>query len=572
MKNTVFRMVLKGACNRTMGVYLNGSNAYGLFQESYSLSYYVDKSKIISELVPLIELRKNIRERSGEHRGKGMKYVAITRPRRFGKTTMANMIASYFGKGVDSHEEFDTLKVSEFPWYKKHLNRHNVIHIMFNEKPDNLTYSSYIKRIKTLLLKDLSKAYPDAGIEMDEPVWDALREIYEYCGNEKFIFILDEWDYIYHQDYVADRDKLDFTKFLSNLLKDKAYVEMAYMTGILPIAKYSSGSELNMFCEYTIVTEEKYSEYFGFTESEVDDLFKRYLQGTSEPEVTRAGLRFWYDGYHTKSGERVYNPRSVVLALENNNLGNYWTSSGPYDELFTYISKNVDEMKDDVGLLISGIPVPAKVQEYAATSMDLKTKDEVFSAMVVYGFLNYENGCVSIPNKELMDKFAEMAQKEESLGSVYRLTKESARMLAATKAGDTKTMTEILQFAHNTESTLLVYNSEAELTYVINLVYLQARDYYRIEREDKAGLGYVDFIYYPIRKDDDAIIIELKVNHTADEAIQQIKDRQYALKFAGKIGEKPEYTGRILAVGIAYNKDDPDRRHECKVEVLRERL
>ena len=344
------------------------------------------------------------------------------------------------------------------------------------------------------------------------------------------------------------------------------------MTGILPIAKYSSGSELNMFCEYTIVTEEKYSEYFGFTESEVDDLFKRYLQGTSEPEVTRAGLRFWYDGYHTKSGERVYNPRSVVLALENNNLGNYWTSSGPYDELFTYISKNVDEMKDDVGLLISGIPVPAKVQEYAATSMDLKTKDEVFSAMVVYGFLNYENGCVSIPNKELMDKFAEMAQKEESLGSVYRLTKESARMLAATKAGDTKTMTEILQFAHNTESTLLVYNSEAELTYVINLVYLQARDYYRIKREDKAGLGYVDFIYYPIRKDDDAIIIELKVNHTADEAIQQIKDRQYALKFAGKIGEKPEYTGRILAVGIAYNKDDPDRRHECKVEVLRERL
>lgn len=137
--------------------------------------------------------------------------------------------------------------------------------------------------------------------------------------------------------------------------------QWAYMTGILPIAKYSSGSELNMFCEYTMVTEEKYSEYFGFTESEVDDLFDRYLQGTAEPKVTRAGLRFWYDGYHTKSGERVYNPRSVVLALENNNLGNYWTSSGPYDELFTYIEKDVDQMKDYVGLLISGIPVPAKV-------------------------------------------------------------------------------------------------------------------------------------------------------------------------------------------------------------------
>ena len=71
---------------------------------------------------------------------------------------------------------------------------------------------------------------------------------------------------------------------------------------------------------------------------------------------------------------------------------------------------------------------------------------------------------------------------------------------------------------------------------------------------------------------DDAIIIELKINHTAEEAIQQIKDRQYALRFMGKLGEKPAYTGRILAVGIAYHKDDPLKRHQCKVEVLRERL
>ena len=553
-----------------MGVYLNGSNAYGLFQEAYSLSYFVDKTEILSELVPLIGLKKNIRERSGENQGKGMKYVAITRPRRFGKTTMANLIASYFGKGVDSHEEFDTLNVSKYPWYKKHLNQHNVIHIMFNDMPDEITdYSSYIARIKNLLLDDIAMAYPNVIIREKEAVWDVLRKVYEYCGNEKFIFILDEWDYIYHQDFVTDKDKKHFTKFLSNLLKDKAYVEMAYMTGILPISKYSSGSELNMFFEYTMATKVKYSEYFGFTDAEVDELYDRYLKNNAEPSVTREGLRVWYDGYGTAAGIRLYNPRSVVGALDDNQLANYWTSSGPYDELFTYIGANVDQVKDDVGLLLSGIPVPAKVQEYAAASMELRTRDEIFSAMVVYGFLNYENGCVSIPNKELMDKFAEMAQKEASLGNVYRLTKESGRMLAATKAGDTETMMEILQFVHNTESPLLVYNNEAELVSIINLVYLQARDYYRIEREDRAGTGYVDFIFYPIRKDEDAIIIELKVDHTAEEAIQQIKDRQYALKFAGKIGEKPEYTGRILAVGIAYSKSDPKKRHECKVEVLR---
>lgn len=556
-----------------MGVYLNSSSAYGLFQEDYSLTYYIDKTEILSELVSLIELKKNIRERTDENQGKGLKYVAITRPRRFGKTVMANMITSFFSKGVDSHEEFDTLNVSKYPWYKKHLNQHNVIHISFNKMPwDCLSYGSYINRFIKGLLIDLQKAYPEAEIEKNDAVWDALTKVYEYCGGEKFIFVIDEWDYIYHQSFVTEKDKENFTRFLSYLLKDNAYVEMAYMTGILPIAKYSSGSELNMFCEYTMVTEEKFSEYFGFTDKEVDVLYERYLlSNIADRKVTREGLRAWYDGYHTRAGDRVYNPRSVVMALQNNNLGNYWTSAGPYDELFYYIGANVDSVKDDVGLLLSDIPVPAKVREYAATSMELKTKDEIFSAMVVYGFLNYENGCVSIPNKELMDKFAEMAEKESSLGTVYNLTKESGRMLAATKAGDTDTMTEILQFVHNTESPLLVYNNEAELASIVKLVYLKARDFYHMEREDKASIGYVDFIFYPMRKDDDSIIIELKVNQTAEEAIRQIKDRQYALKFQGKIGEKPEYAGRILAVGIAYHKDNV-KRHECKVEVLRERI
>ena len=557
-----------------MGVYLNSPIAYGLFQEAYSLSYYVDKTDILSELVPLVELKKNSRERTGVYQGKGLKYVAITRPRRFGKTIMANMIASYFGKGADSHEEFDTLKVSKYAWYKRHLNQHNVIHISFNEMPLNCnSYDNYINRFVKGLHLDLRKAYPDAEIDQDDDIWDALNKIYVYCGGEKFIFILDEWDYIYHQNFATTADRENFTKFLSNLLKDKAYVEMAYMTGILPIAKYSSGSELNMFCEYTMATEEKFSEYFGFTDNEVDDLYDRYLKmDIPEHNVKREGLRDWYDGYHTKTGERVYNPRSVVLALQNNNLGDYWTSSGPYDELFYYISANVDSVRDDVGLLLSDIPVPARVREYAATSMELKTRDEIFSAMVVYGFLNFENGYVSIPNEELKDKFAEMAEKEPFLGTVYNLTRESGRMLAATKAGDTRTMTEILSFVHNTESPLLVYNSEAELASIIKLAYLQARDLYRIEREDKAGTGYVDFIFYPIQKNDDAIIIELKVNHTAEEAVKQIRNRQYALKFEGKIGEKPEYTGRILAVGISYSKDDPEKRHECRVEVLREKL
>lgn len=557
-----------------MGVYLNSRKSGSVFRRTAQSLYFVDKTAILDELIPTVEQKKTAEDGQEPGSGRDIRYICITRPRRFGKTVMASMIASYFGKGEPSREAFQGLEIGKSARFEEHLNRHNVIYISFNEVPDECrTYEQYISRIKKRLLGDLRTAYPDAGFTKDDAVWDALNVIYETEKDAEFIFVFDEWDFIYHQDFATDGDKRNFTKFLSVLLKDQPYVEMAYMTGILPIAKYSSGSELNMFCEYTMASEERYADYFGFVDSEVDALYEIYMAQDIHPRnVTREGLRCWYDGYHTKAGERVYNPRSVVLALNNNNLGNYWTSSGPYDELFYYIGANVDAVKDDVGLMIADIPVPAKVREYAATSMELKTRDEIFSAMVVYGFLNYENGCVSIPNKELLDKFSDMVQKEQSLGNVYRMTRESGRMLRATKAGDTKTMEEILEFVHHTESPLQVYSNEAELASIIRWVYLQAIDYYRIEREDKAGLGYVDYIFYPYRRDDDAIIIELKVNHPAKEAIRQIKDRRYALRFEGKISGKPEYTGRILAVGIAYDKNDPQKRHECKVEVLREKL
>ena len=139
-------------------------------------------------------------------------------------------------------------------------------------------------------------------------------------------------------------------------------------------------------------------------------------------------------------------------------------------------------------------------------------------------------------------------------------------MLVATLQRDTDIMAEILEFAHNTESPIFSYSSEIELSAVINLVYLAARDKYRVEREDKAGEGYVDFIFYPTRKNEDALLLELKVDSTPEEAIQQIKDKNYALRFKGKLGEKPKYTGRILAVGISYSKKT--KKHSCKVEVL----
>ena len=538
-----------------MGVYLDSKTGYTLYSNEMEKPYFVDKTLLLKELFPLID--------------EGSNYVCITRPRRFGKTVMTNMIAAFFSQACDTKSFFEKLLISQAEGFEKHVNRYSVISIPFNDVTGDCgSYTDYIGRIEKKLVKDLKKAYPEIVTDETEYLVDILQDIYEE-REDQFIFVLDEWDYIFHQDFASETDKKRYLTFLRSLLKDRAYVKFAYMTGILPIAKYSSGSELNMFAEYTMVTEEKFSEYFGFTEKEVDALYEKYeINNLKYRKVTRDGLKEWYNGYHTLSGERLYNPRSVVMALTNNNLGNYWTSAGPYDEIFYYIANDVAEVRDDLALMVAGESIPVKIREYAATSQNLKTKEEIFSAMIVYGFLTCEKGRVFIPNKELMDKFADMLMKETSLGYVYNLAKESVRMLNATLHGDTETMCQILEKAHNTEIPLLSYNNETELTAVVNLVYLAARDRYRVEREDKAGIGYVDFIFYPeIDKAADAIILELKVNHTPEEAIAQIKEKKYALKFEEKLGEKRKYTGRVLAVGIGYDK--AKKEHQCKIEELR---
>lgn len=537
-----------------MGIYVNSKNAYALYKKETAKPYFVDKTVLLKELFPLVE--------EGSH------YLCITRPRRFGKTVMANMVASFFSKGHRANDVFQNLQIYQDKDYEKYLNKYTVIHIMFNDLPRNCnSYKQYIDRIEETLIRDLKKEYPDMPIDDQNAVWDTLLEIYAEKQDINIVFVFDEWDFIFHQKFVTEDDKLSYLQFLRNLLKDRPYIALVYMTGILPIAKYSSGSELNMFAEFTMTTEQRFSEYFGFTDEEVDGLYLRYIENCASTKmVTRDDLREWYDGYHTRKGERLYNPRSIVLSLSNNNTGNYWTSSGPYDEIFYYIENNIADVREDLALMVSGIPVPAKIQEYAATSMNLQTRDEIFSAMVVYGFLTYENGKVMIPNKELMNKFADMLKKEASLGYVHRLAKESDRMLRATLAGDTETMAEILELAYDTEIPLLSYNDETELTAVVNLVYLSARDNYRVEREDKSGVGYVDFIFYPVNRDADGIILELKVDHSPDEAIRQIKDKKYILRFTGKLGEERKCAGRILAVGISYNKKQ--KKHACKVEVL----
>ena len=308
-----------------MGVYLNCTTAYTLYKNERVEPYFVDKTIMLEEIFPMVT--------------SGNKHICITRPRRFGKTIMANMIAAFFSKVNDASDIFETLAISKVEEYRKHLNKYNVIHISFNELPARCkTYDQYIERIENILQNDLQENFPDVKMNKGEAVWDILKRIYVADSSVRFIFVLDEWDYIFHRSFVTEYDKQEYISFLSNLLKDKPYVLMTYMTGILPIAKYYSGSELNMFMEYTMVSEEKYSEYLwkleknkGITKEERDAYIQLYriIEHMNREDGRAAG--------------------SVAKAGANLTLANLYTA------VKTMRAKSVDKtIDDDFGLLESG--------------------------------------------------------------------------------------------------------------------------------------------------------------------------------------------------------------------------
>lgn len=196
---------------------------------------------MLEELFPLVQTGNN--------------HICITRPRRFGKTVMANMIVSFFSKVCDAQDIFQSLQIAQSEEYDKYRNQFPVIHISFNESGRRCnSYEQYIEWIEKRLVKDLKKEYPEAGISEEAGAAETLLELYAEDDTAQFIFVLDEWDFIFHQNFIIENDKRDYLSFLRNLLKDKPYVRLAYMTGILPIAKYSSGSELNMFSEFTMAS------------------------------------------------------------------------------------------------------------------------------------------------------------------------------------------------------------------------------------------------------------------------------------------------------------------------------
>ncbi len=518
-----------------MALYLNTNAALKDFQMLRNDKYFVDKSGIIRKISERIHTKK--------------RYLCITKPRRFGKTSILNMLGAYFGKAYSSKELFDGLEISKSENYDMHRNQYSIISFSLNELPGKgNTYQDYIARFTFNIEHDIREAYP----ELRGREYESLPDLLTATGDE-FIFMLDEWDYIFSHGLYREYQN-DFLEFLRNLLKDRPYAALVYMTGVLPVTKYSSGSALNMFMEYTMLHDPVFEKYFGFTQDEVEGLC------TKQNKLTAAEISEWYNGYTASDGTKLYNPRSVVCALEDECCQSYWTRTGRMDEVLFFLKYNIGEVRDDVIKMVSHMPVRIEIKkEYAAGQEKPVNRKEIYAAMIIYGLLSYHDGVLCIPNKELMTEF-ENALEDEDFGYVSSLVQNSQEVLNATLNKNGDAVAAYLHDIHNSEIPILKYNDENSLSCVVTLAYLSARNKYRIVREEKSGKGFADFIFYPRRKHLPGMILELKAGGTPEAAVKQIQEREYCEKL------KKEGVEQILIAGICY--DTAKKLHQCKIVEL----
>ena len=519
--------------------------------------YYVDKTGLIKELL----------NNWGE-------VNLFTRPRRFGKSLNMSMLENFFS--IEKNQDiFHGLKIAkETTFCEEYMGKYPVISISLKsvnaasfesafqltaqiiaeaaEKVQFLMESEqlteYNRNEYQKLLEDMSEAELFGSLKK-------LTRLLSRHYDMPVILLIDEYDVplakAYENGYYEQMVFL-IRNLFDQVLKGNENLKFAVLTGCMRISKESIFTGLNNL-RVLSVSDVEFDEYFGFTDEEVQELLS-YYRCTDKYHV----IKEWYDGYYKSDDTSLFNPRSVSLALQKGKCKNYWTETGPMNEIAEYIEHNVDEVREDIVKMVAGIPIEVELEGYAASQLQLDSRDEILSAMVVFGFLSYHDGFLRIPNHELMEKFQRVL-KRKSMGSVADIVNNSKNVLDATIALDGQKVAQYIEEAHDREIPFLQYNNENSLSCVITLCYLYARNYYDVTREDKSGKGYVDYLFTPKKKGYPAIILELKYNKCAEEAIDQIKKKNYV--------ERVKDFDEILFVGINYSTDaDEHKHHDCIIE------
>lgn len=519
-----------------MGSCLNSGNER--FYEAINSEIYVDKTGLIRYTNSVINtLQGNI---------------CVSRPRRFGKSVAASMLVAYYDRECDSKELFSGFEIAEHETFTTHLNRYDTIFLNMQEfLSQSKSMREMIALIRKSVLWDLLEKYPEYRYFDETNLTRTMQDVYDKTKCP-FVVIIDEWDCIFREYKTEKEAQEEYLDFLRDLLKDKKYICMAYMTGILPIKKYGTHSALNMFDEFSMIEPGPLAKYVGFTEDEVESLCKQYKMDISE-------VKNWYDGYSFENAKSVYGPRSVVSCMRFGKMGNYWNQTETFEALQIYIDMNFDGLKEDVLSMIIGEKIPINTGSFINDMTTLRTKDDVLTLLVHLGYLGYDgaNKCVFIPNGEVQSEYVN-AISVSDWGEVSKALKNSADTLNAIWQGRAERVAEGIRQAHF-ETSHIQYHDENALSYTVSLALYAARNFYTIYRELPGGKGFADMVFVPRKQfpDKPAIVVELKWDKSAVGALEQIKRKEYCKSLE-------EYQGNILLVGVNY--DVKTREHTCVIE------
>lgn len=521
-----------------MGMYLNIGNA-GFCSVRKGL--YVDKSGLISFINSTL--------------GTKDKLTCVSRPRRFGKSFATQMLCAYYDKSCDSRDLFCDLEIAGDPLFETFLNQYDVLFLditWFISTAKNVRDT--VSYLQEQVIDELYNNYASVEKECSLPLM--LAKIAETTGR-RFIVIIDEWDALFREVKEDTKLQQEYLQLLRGLFKSSLtdkMIEAAYMTGILPIKKYGTQSALTDFREYTMLQPKKLAEYVGFTEAEVRKLCQEY--GMEFEDIKR-----WYDGYSFNRAKSVYSPNSVIQAISNEELGDYWTETETYESLKFYIGLNEDGLKDAIISMLGGEKCRINTRTFQNDMSNIKSKDDILTLLVHLGYLAYDSveKEVYIPNQEVADEFKNAVEYSGWAG-ISKALQASEALLEATLRGDEHMVARGIDEIHQSNTSILSYNNENSLSCVITIAYYAAQKDYTLIREMPAGKGFADIVFLPGRHTDKpALVVELKWDKTVQGAIAQIEEKKYAGALEG-------YAGNLLIVGINYDKKT--KKHECVIKKL----
>ena len=524
-----------------MGRFVNPDSS--AFQVALNSRIYVDKTG-------LIEYTNSVLDTTNA-------YICNSRPRRFGKSYAANMLAAYYSKGTDSEQMFSGLRISKDADFKKHLNKYDVIHIdiqWFLANCDDA--DKVVSFITKSVLDELRGIYPDALPQEVVTLPDALSRVKERTG-QKFVVIIDEWDVIIRDGAMIENIQDEYLNFLRGMFKGvepTKYIQLAYLTGILPIKKERAQSAVNNLDEFTMLQADELAPYIGFTENEVKGLCEKYNRDFDK-------VKKWYDGY-LLDGYQVYNPKAVVSVMTKGRFRSYWSETGSYEVVVPLICMNYDGLKNAIIEMLSGSEVKVDTATFKNDPAKIQNRDDVITYLIHLGYLGYNEDSESafVPNEEIRQELI-TAVRSSNWDELIAFQQESRKLLTATLSMDEKQVAAEIDKFHSQYASMIQYNDENSLSSIITIAYLGAMQYYfKPVRELPTGLGFADFVFIPKPEHKNtypALVVELKWNKDATTALQQIKNKKYPESILN-------YTGEILLVGINYDKTS--KEHQCRIE------